>query len=104
MHVRGRRRGDSHRLLVLRDRDADRTGMQMQARLAETRTVTIDIVADDGPALSRGMNAQLVGAAGDRFHREPGEPLAAPEHPPVRDRLLPLGIRLLPPAALGVEA
>jgi len=33
--------------------------MQMQARLAETRTVAINIIADDGPALGCGVHPPL---------------------------------------------
>src|SRR6266705_4489803 len=100
------RRGGRHayRVLVPRNRDHDLAGMQMQARLAEARSVAIDIVADNRPAHGGGVNAQLMGAAGDRFQREPGEAIAAPQYFPVGDRGLAVGIGLLPPAALGIEA
>ena len=75
----------------------------MQARLAETRSVAVDVIADDRPALCGRMHAQLVGPAGHRFHREPGEAIAAAEHLPVCDGLLSVRIGLLPPAALGVQ-
>src|SRR5580692_12581932 len=75
----------------------------MQGRLAETRAVAINIVADNRPAHRSGVNAQLMGAAGDGLEREPGEAVAATTHLPVGNSLLPLRIGLLPPAALGVE-
>src|ERR1700722_8419284 len=102
--MRRRRCGHPHRVLVSGNRDHDLARMQMQARLAETRTVAVDIVADDRPAHRSGVNTQLMGAPGDGFEREPGEAVAATPYFPVGDRLLPLRIRLLPPAALGVEA
>src|SRR5689334_14744974 len=49
------------------------------------------------------MYPQLMGPPRDRFHGEPGETVAAAHHLPVGDRLLPFRIRLLPPAALGIE-
>src|SRR6266436_9570411 len=78
--------GHAHRLLVPRNRDHDLAGMQMQARLAEARPVAIDIVADNRPAHGGGVNAQLMGAAGDRFKREPAQAIAAPQYFPVGDR------------------
>src|SRR5258707_13985686 len=98
------RRYHAHRVLIPGNRDHDLAGMQMQLRLAETRTVAVDVIADDRPAHRGGVHAQLVGAAGDWFEREPANALAAAQHLPVGDRRLSLRIRLLPPAALGVEA
>src|SRR6266404_2244776 len=118
----------AYRVLVFRNRDYDLAGMQMQSRLAEARTIAINIVADNRPAHFGAVNAQLMGAAGDRFEREPGEIFChlppceggrtrssptlprkgggsnAAQHFPVRDRRLPFRIGLLPPATLGVEA
>src|SRR4051795_9534757 len=92
-----------HGVLVPGDRDHDLTGMQMQPGFAETRTVAVNVVADNGPAHRRGVYAQLMGAAGDRFEREPRQALAAAQHLPVGERGLALRVRLLPPASLGVE-
>ena len=54
------------------------------------------------------MHAQLMGAAGERLEREPGEAAAPgrspPHHLPVRHRRLALRIGLHPPAAGLVEA
>jgi len=47
--------------------------MQMQARFAEAWTVAVDVIADNRPAHGGGVNAQLMGPAGDRLEREPGE-------------------------------
>jgi len=47
--------------------------MQMQPWLAESRAGAVDIVTDDRPALRGAVNAQLMGAAGDRLEREPSE-------------------------------
>src|SRR5439155_24469270 len=44
-----------------------------------------------------------MGTAGDRLQRQPGEAVAAAAYFPVGDGLLPVRIRLLPPAALDVE-
>src|SRR5215813_6582738 len=74
----------------------------MQPRLAKTRAVAIDGVADDRPALSRRMYAQLMGPACQRFHREPRKRTGPTEHSPLRDCDLPLRVRFLPPAALGI--
>ena len=49
-HMLRRRRHHAHRLLVLRNRNHDLAGMQMQDRLAEARAVAVDVVADDRPA------------------------------------------------------
>src|SRR5690348_10642033 len=103
-HVLRRRRGDADRLLVLGNRNRQFARMQMQPRLAETRAVAIDIVADDWPALGRRMDPELVGAPGERFHGEPGETTGTPEHPPFGDRGLPFRVRLLPPASFDVLA
>src|SRR5260221_11051054 len=100
--MRRRRREDAHRVLVLRNRDHELARMQMQAWLAETRTLAVDVIADDRPALSCSVNAQLMGAAGDGFQREPGKAVAGGQHFPVGDAARPLRDRLLPPAALGV--
>src|SRR3954454_6034663 len=77
--------------------------MQMQTWFAKPWPVAVDVVADDGKARRRGVHAQLMGAAGHRFHREPGKPAAAAEHLPVGDGFLSVRIRLLPPAALDIE-
>src|SRR5258707_15546882 len=94
----------AYRVLVFRNRDYDLAGMQMQSRLAEARTIAINIVADNRPAHFGAVNAQLMGAAGDRFEPEPGDVVSAPKHPPVGNRRLPFRVGLLPPAALGIEA
>jgi hypothetical protein len=62
-------------------------------------------VADNRPAFCRAVNAQLVGAAGHRLEREPGEvPVSgSPHHPPVGDRRQSVRVGLHPPAALIVE-
>src|ERR1700716_3913505 len=78
--------------------------MQMQAWLAEARSVSVDVVPDNRPAHGGGVNAQLMGTASDRFQREPGEAVAASQHLPAGDCRLPFRIGLLPPAAFGVEA
>ena len=53
------------------------------------------------------MDAQLMGAPGLRLKLEPGDRLAAPgassEHPPERQRRLPVRVDLHPPAALVVQ-
>src|SRR5258707_9341502 len=72
VHMRRRRRDDARRILVPGDRDHELARMQVEARFAETRTVTINIVADNRPAHGRTMNAQLMGPAGDRLKRQPG--------------------------------
>ena len=46
--------------------------MQVQPGFAETRTVAINIIADNRPALSRSVNAQLMSPPGDRLKRQPG--------------------------------
>src|SRR5690242_9920899 len=94
----------AHRLLVFRNRNPDLARMQMQPWLTKARTVAVNVVADDRPALARRMHAQLMGAAGEGFHRQPGEAVTAAEHLPMGDRLLSLGIGFLPPAALGIQA
>src|SRR5271154_5283780 len=99
-----RRRRHTYRFLVLGNGNPDFARMQMQTRLAEARTVSVDIVADNRPALSCRMDAQLVGAASNGFKGEPGEITAASHHFPVGDRRLPFGIDLLPPAAFGIES
>ena len=43
----------------------------MQARFAEARAISVDIVADNRPAHGGGVHAQLMGAAGDRLERKP---------------------------------
>src|ERR1051326_8690961 len=103
MHMLRRWCDGAHRLLVFRNRHADFVRMQVQPGLAKARAVAIDIIADDRPALSGPMAAHLRGAAGHRFHGEPGEAIAAAEHLPIRHGRLAPGIWLLPPAALGVE-
>src|SRR5579864_1220184 len=60
MHVRRGGRRDADRLLVLRDRNCDFARMQMQPRLAEPRSVAVDVVAHDRPALGRRMHAELM--------------------------------------------
>src|SRR6266851_5348722 len=62
-----------HRVLVFRNRNHDLAGMQVQSRLAEARTIAVNVIADNRPAHFGTVNAQLMGAAGDRFEREPGE-------------------------------
>src|ERR1700749_2452856 len=93
-----------HWLLVLRNRNSDLARMQMQPRLAPTRTVAVDIVADNRPSLRRRMHAQLMGATGDGFHGQPGQAVSTAEHFPIGNGLLSFGIRLLPPAPLGVQS
>src|SRR5262249_57534871 len=78
-------------------------GVEMQAWLGEPWTVAVNVVTDDRPALACRMHAQLMSAAGEGFHRQPGEAVTAAEHLPVCDGLLSLGIRFLPPAALGIQ-
>src|SRR5882757_4612254 len=72
-HMLRRWRHHAHRVLVLRNRNPDLAGVQMQDRLTEARAVTVNVVADDRPARRRRMHPQLMGAAGDRLEREPGE-------------------------------
>src|ERR1700694_2244817 len=76
----------------------------MTARLAEARPGGVDVIPDNGPAHRGGVNAQLMGPPGEGFERQPAEAIATPQYLPVRDRGLPFRIRLLPPAALGIEA
>src|ERR1700737_3892911 len=73
LQMRRRRRHHAHRVLVPGNRDHDLAGMQMQARPTEARSVAVDIFADNRPAHGGCVNPQLMGAAGDRFEREPGE-------------------------------
>src|SRR6266851_9553078 len=68
-----RGRTHPHRVLVFRNRNHDLARMQVQSRLAEARAISINIVANNRPAHFGTVNAQLMGAAGDRFEREPGE-------------------------------
>ena len=75
----------------------------MQPRLAEARAIAVNVVADNGPALGRGMHAQLVSAAGHRFHREPGQAVGPAQHLPSGDGRLTVRIRFLPPAALFIQ-
>src|SRR5215472_15792342 len=98
MRVVRSRRGYSHRFLTFRDRNYDFAGMQVQARFAEARTIAVNIVADDRPALGGRVHTQLMGAAGERFHRKPAHAVAAAEHLPFCDSDLALGVGLLPPA------
>src|SRR6476660_3536076 len=72
VHMRRRRGDDAHRVLVPGDRDHEFARMQVQPRFAETRTVAINIIADNRPALSRSVNAQLMSPPGDRLKRQPG--------------------------------
>src|SRR6185437_7098596 len=103
VHMLRRRRHHVHRLLVPRNRNPDLAGMQMQDRFAESRAIAVDVVADDRPARRRRVHAQLMGAAGDRFQRQPTEAVAASADLPVCDGFLTVRVRLLPPAALLVE-
>src|SRR5437762_1529356 len=73
VHMGRRRRDRPHRFLILRHRNHDLAGMQMQNRLAEAGTVPVDIVADDWPAHFGTMDAQLVGSAGDGLKCQPGK-------------------------------
>ena len=77
-HVQRHRRGDTHRRLVLRNRNDDFTRMQMLDRTFKARRLSINVVADDRPAHRGAMHAQLMRAARDRLHREPGEPSSRP--------------------------
>ncbi len=66
--------------------DVDGTGMQMQlvrdgAAGARVGSAIFEI-ADDGGSQFRQMHADLVGAAGDGFGRDPGEFLARMFHAP----------------------
>src|ERR1700722_18640025 len=97
------RRGDANRLLVLRNRNSDLAGMQMKTRLAEARPITVNIIADDRPALGCRMHPQLMGAAGDGLKCKPAEAVGATHDFPVGDGRLAIRVYLLPPAALGVE-
>src|SRR5258708_23168161 len=100
MQMRRRRRYHADRVLVLRNRNHDLAGVQMQPRLAEARTIAINIIAENRPAHFGAMHPQLMGPPGDRLEREPAKTVAAPAHFPVGDRRLPLRIGLLPPASL----
>src|SRR4029453_19408435 len=102
--VRRCRRDDAYRVLVPGNRNHELARMQMQAWFPETRAVAVDVVADNRPVHGCTMNAQLMGPAGDRLKREPGNAVAASQHLPVCDSFLPFRIGLLPPAALGIEA
>src|SRR5450755_4130654 len=73
LKMRRRGRHGANRVLVSGNRNHDLAGMQMQARLAEARSISIDIVADNRPAHRGCVNPQLMGAAGHWFQREPGE-------------------------------
>src|SRR3569623_849068 len=76
--------------------------MQMQAWFTEALANAVDIVADNWESHRRAMHAQLMGAAGDRFQRQPCEAVAAPHHTPARLRWQSIGVWLLPPAAHGI--
>src|SRR3954447_13709853 len=102
--MRRRWRHYPYRLLVLRNRNHDLAGMQMQPRFAEARAVTVNVVANDGPAHRGGVDAQLMGAAGDRLHLEPGESIAASQYLPIGYRGLSFRVGFLPPSAFRVEA
>src|SRR5437764_2185374 len=93
-----------YRLLVLRNRNHDLAGMQMQPRFAEARAVTVNVIAHDGPAHRGGVDAQLMGAAGDGLQCEPCESIATSQHLPVGYRGLSFRAGFLPPSAFRVEA
>src|SRR6185312_10546245 len=87
-HMLWRRRCHAHRFLVLGNRNHDLAGMQMQDRLAKTRSVAVNIAADDRPAHGGRVDAQLMGAASHRLECEPTKTIAAAAHFPVGDGLL----------------
>src|SRR3954451_4909056 len=93
-----------YRLLVLRNRNHNLAGMQMQAWFAKSRPVTVNVIAHDRPAHRGGVYAQLMGAAGDRLQCEPGESPAASQQLPVGYRRLSVRVGFLPPSAFRIEA
>src|ERR1700689_286005 len=76
--MRRYRRADADRRAVLVERHDNLAGVQLQARTASARRRAVDRVAQDRPAHFRAMHAKLMGAAGERFEREPGEFLTLP--------------------------
>src|SRR6266511_2399182 len=113
LHVRRHGRGDADRRAVFVERHHDFACMQVQAGRLCPRSAPIDAVADDRPSHGSAMHTQLMGAAGERLEREPGEVrrIAGPgnrlrpfHHSPGGDRRLTGGIMLHPPAARGVLA
>ena len=101
LHVRRQRRRDvDHAAARMRHRDAARQQMQLVLHAAGQFPVLeseVFRVADDRMADMRHVGAQLVGAAGHRLEREPGE-LLAPRFRPPRNRS-PRGSR--PPRRAG---
>src|SRR6187397_1533627 len=93
------RRGDEYGLLVLRYWHHDLARMQLQGRPALAWRSSIDVVADDRKTELGAMHPELMGAAGQRFEREPGQALAASHDFPGRRRRLALRVGLHPPAA-----
>src|SRR5436190_22469851 len=102
--MRRRWRHYPYRLLVLRNGNHDLAGMQMQTRFAEARSIAVNVVANDGPAHRGGVDAQLMGAAGDRLQCEPGESIATSQHLPIGYRGLSFRVRFLPPPAFRFES
>ncbi len=76
--MRGHRRGDRHRRLVLGNRHHDLARMQVQRRPAHARRAAVDVVAEDRPAHLRAMYAQLMRPPGQRLERKPGQSLVVP--------------------------
>src|ERR1700722_4036943 len=69
--MRRRRRGDPNPRAVLVERHDNFAGMQLQSDAAAARRRAVDRIAEDRPAHFRAMHAKLMGAAGQRFKREP---------------------------------
>ncbi len=104
-HMLRHGRNGLRRRPVLRHRHHDFARMQVQRRCAAR---PVDGIAEDREARCRAMHAQLVGAAGQRRQRQPGERLAAsvlaaPEHAPFGLRRQAGRIVLHPPATRRVE-
>src|SRR5262245_9372142 len=75
LHVQRHRRSRPDRLAILVERHHHLAGMQVQRRPAVARRGAVDAVADDRPTGGGAMHAQLMGAAGERLERQPGDVL-----------------------------
>ena len=103
-HVRRHRRRDADRIAVLGQWHDNVARMELQPRTALPRRIAVDGVAQDRKTFCRAMDAQLVGAAGERLQRQPGLSVTPPQHFPCRHGRLAGVIVLHPPAACRIEA
>src|SRR5262245_9420148 len=129
LHMRRQRRADVDRRALLVERNHDLARMQVKAAAPRARRAAVDAVPENRPSLGGAMHAQLMGAAGKRLERQPGQimrlpsridcsiprdigngrfghrrPGRAPQYRPCRRRRLAGGIVLHPPAARRVLA